>query len=126
MMKKKKPLLVGLSLTIISLLVALYFFQRKDVEVSKISSDCKENACKVIFVLTNKTNYYITCKVSIRAHKRTPGSKSSGVVTPGFSGERILDFELHPKEKKEINEGLLLTGSKSRISVIAYNIKKQL
>jgi len=105
-------------------LIALYFFQKKDVEVTEVNSDCKENPCKVSFVLTNKTKYYVACKVSIIAHKRTPGAKTSGVVTPGFADEKIIDLELHPEEKKKINEILLVTGSKSRISVIAHNIKK--
>jgi len=123
-MKKKPSIIIGLSVSLVALLIAIYFFQRKDIEVSEITSNCKESPCKVSFVLTNKTNYYVVCKLSIRAHKRTPGAKSAGAVTPGFAGEKIIDFELHPKERKKVNETLLLTGSKSRISVTAYNIKK--
>jgi hypothetical protein len=123
-MKKKPPLIISLSATIVALLIALYLYQRKDIEVSEINYDCKENPCRVSFFLTNKTNSYVACKVSIRAHKRTPGAKASGVVTPGFAGEKIIDFELYPKEKKEVYEVLLLNAPKSRISVSAYKVKK--
>jgi len=123
-MKKKTPLIFGLPAVVLLLLATLYFFQTKDVEVSEIKSDCRKSPCKISFILTNKTNYYIGGKVSIRAHKRTPGAKSTGVVTPGFAGEKIINLELYPKERKKVAETLSLTASKSRISVIAHNIQE--
>ena len=77
---------------------------------------------KINFILTNKTNHYLSCDVSIRAHRKTPGAKSARVVQPGFAGEKIIEIELYPKEKKEIEETLLLAGMKSRIRVNAYNL----
>lgn len=96
----------------------------KDVTITDVKSDCSKNPCKINFLLTNKTNNYVTCKVSIRAHRSTPGAKSSGVVTPGFAGEKIFEIELYPQEKKQIEESLLLTGRKSRIVVKAFNIQQ--
>lgn len=105
-------------------MVTLYFYQRKDVAITDINTDCKGNLCRVNFSVVNKTNNYVSCRVSIRALKRTPGAKTSGVVTQGFAGEKLLDLELAPKEAKIMDENLSLTASASRILVKAFNVDK--
>ena len=109
-------------ITIIVLLVSLYLFKKEGVEVIDISINRKVNPCKVDFTLINKLNYYISCKVSIRGFRSTPGRHTPGVVEPGFSGEKILNIELYPKEKKEIRETLKLYGATSRVKVNAFNV----
>ena len=122
-MKKKQPLFVVIPVLIIVLLVSLYLFKKKDVEVIDISINRKVNPCKVDFTLINKLNYYISCKVSIRGFRSTPGRHTPGVVELGFSGEKILNIELYPKEKKEIRETLKLNGATSRVKVNAFNVR---
>jgi hypothetical protein len=122
-MKKKQPLFIVIPVLIAVLLVVLYFFNKEDVEVTDISINRKVNPCKVDFILINKLNYYISCRVSIRGFRRTPGRHTAGVVEPGFSGEKIIDIELYPKERKVIRETLILSGATSRIQVNAFNVR---
>lgn len=120
---KKQPLFIVILVSITVLLVALYFFEKEDVEVTEISINRKVNPCSVDFILINKLNYYVSCKVSIRGFRSTPGRHTPGVVEPGFSGEKIIDIELYPKERKEIRETLKLSGATSRIKVNAFNVR---
>lgn len=122
-MKKKQPLFIVIPVLITVLLVSLYLFEKEDIEVADISINRKVNPCKVDFILINKLNYYVSCKVSIRGFRSTPGRHTPGVVEPGFSGEKILDIELYPKEEKEIRETLKLDGATSRIKVKAFNVR---
>jgi hypothetical protein len=123
-MIKKLPKIFLIPIVIITIIFIVGAFLRKDITISNVSSDCRKNPCTIEFGIENKTNDHVLCKVSIRAHKSTPGAKSSGVVTPGFAGEKIIELKLYPKEKLEIKESLLLTGRKSRIIVNAFNINK--
>ncbi len=123
---RNKPLkIVAIPFVVVAILIALYFYQRKDVEVTEVSTKCNKNICTTSFVLSNKTNNYISCKVSIRAHKRIRGYKSTAAVKPGFAGEKIMVVELHPKEIKKIEENLLVKGLVSRINVNAFNVMKK-
>lgn len=122
-MKNKVPRIISIPLVIAVSMLALYLYQRKDVEILSIRHDCKNKPCKVGFVIENKTNNFISCSVSIRALRSSPGSKSSAVSAPGFAGEKIMDIDLFPKETKEIEEVLTLRGSISRIQVNAFNIR---
>jgi hypothetical protein len=124
-MKKKLPKILIFPIVIIALIIIIATYLRKDVTVSNVSTDCRKNPCKINFILTNKTNHYLSCNVSIRAHRKTPGAKSARAVEAGFAGEKIIEIELFPKEKRKIEETLLLTGMKSRIRVNAYNVKKR-
>lgn len=122
-MKKKQPLFIVIPVLMVVLLVLLYLFEKEDIEVTDISINRKVNPCKVDFILINKLNYYVSCKVSIRGFRSTPGRHTPGVVEPGFSGEKILYIELYPKEKKKIREILKLNGATSRIKVKAFNVR---
>jgi hypothetical protein len=122
-MKKKQPLYIVIPVLIAVLLVALYFFNKEDVEITDISINRKVNPCEVDFILINKLNYYISCKVSIRGFRRTSGRHTPAAAEPGFSGEKIIDIELYPKERKEIRETLKLNGATSRIKVNAFNVR---
>jgi hypothetical protein len=123
-MRKKPQKIIAISFVLVAILIAIYFYQRKDVEVTEVSTKCNKNICTTSFVLTNKTNNYISCKVSIRAHKRIRGSKTTAAVKPGFAGEKIMVVELHPKEIKKIEEHLTVEGLVSRINVNAFNVMK--
>jgi hypothetical protein len=122
-MKRKQSLFIVIPVSITVLLTALYFFEKKDVEVTDILINRNVNPCNVDFTLINKLNYYVSCKVSIRGFRSTPGRHNPGVVKPGFSGEKILDIELFPREKKAIRETLKLSGATSRIKVNAFNVR---
>ena len=122
-MKNRTFKILILALTVITLLIYYYYYQRKDVEVLNVTDRCQGNPCKIDFVVANKTNNYVTCKLSVRVLKRTGGAKSSRVVTPGFAAEKIFDLELYPKEKKEFQENLELTSPGSKVQVAAYNVK---
>lgn len=122
-MRKKHSLLIVIPVSITILLIALYFFEKEGVEVAEVSINLTEKPCHVDFVLINKLNYYVSCKVSIRGFRRLPGRHTPGAVQPGFTGEKILNVELYPGEKKALKEVLKLSGPTYRIKVHAFNVK---
>ena len=124
-MKVNKHKITILPLAVIaSLLIAYYFYQRIDVEVLNVTSDCSKNPCKISFLVINKTNEYVGCDLSIRGLKRSKGAKSSAVSTPGFAGEKLMKIELYPRERKEFEETLTLTEWAWSIQVNAWNVRK--
>lgn len=124
-MKKKKAKIASISIVIALLMVGFYFYNRKDVEVLSINSNCNKYPCEIDFIVLNKTYDYLSCNLSIRGLKRV-GARTSAAAGPDHAGEKTIKIDLAPRERKVVKETLLLKGSASKIQVIAWNIKRQM
>lgn len=121
-MKKKQSKFLILVAALIAGFAVVYFYSRKDVEISHIQWKCETKPCIVNFQVENKTNRYITCKISIRAVR--DGGKKTFVSTKGFAGEKTIDINISPRNDMKIREPLKTLGHFRTIQVQAWAIVK--
>lgn len=93
-------------------ILAIYIWtDQKDLDIFNVNWECKNQECKIAFVIENKTYNSLPIKISMRAH-RLEYIHGSDAEVSRLVGERIIEDELKPNEIKQYEELLRTTTKK--------------